>query len=96
MMIRETQSQAQHAEFHLAREREFEKQQQRLYEEFKILDVNQDGCITLDEVLYFLQSKVRFFVIKFEYCRCLNKNWTHESCKNFSKKWTKTRVAESL
>jgi len=58
MMIRETQSQAQHAELHLAREREFEKQQQRLFEEFKILDQNSDGCITIDEVIYFLQSKV--------------------------------------
>ena len=58
MMIRETQSQAQHAEFHLARERELEKQHQRLYDEFKLLDVNQDGCITLDEVLHFLQTKV--------------------------------------
>lgn len=58
MMIRETQSQAQHSEFNIARERELEKQHQRLYEEFKILDVNQDGCITVEEIEHFLVSRV--------------------------------------
>ena len=33
-MIRETMSQANHAEFNIAREREYEKVQQRLFEEF--------------------------------------------------------------
>jgi Ca2+-binding EF-hand superfamily protein len=28
-------------------------------EEFKVLDINNDGSITLDEILQFLQMKVR-------------------------------------
>jgi hypothetical protein len=41
----------------IAREREYERVQQKLYEEFKQLDINQDGSITLDEIVQFLHSK---------------------------------------
>ena len=41
----------------IAREREYERVQQKLYDEFKQLDINQDGSITLDEIVHFLQSK---------------------------------------
>ena len=58
-MLAETQSQAHHAEHMIAREREFERVQQKLYEEFSKLDINQDGMITLDEVIEFLQKQVR-------------------------------------
>jgi len=60
MMLQETTSQAQHAEFMIQKEREYERVQQKLYEEFKQLDVNQDGSITLDEVIEFLRRKVSF------------------------------------
>ena len=40
MMLQETTSQAQHAEFMIQREREYERVQQKLYEEFKQLDIN--------------------------------------------------------
>lgn len=42
----------------IAREREFEKVQQKLYEEFSKLDINQDGMITLEEVVEFLTKQV--------------------------------------
>ncbi len=61
MMVRETMSQAHHAEFNIAKEREYEKVQQRLYDEFSVLDVNRDGMISIDEIVGFLQSKVRYF-----------------------------------
>ena len=51
-------SNAHHAEFNIAKEREYEKMQQRLYEEFSVLDKNGDGMVSLDEVLDFLRSKV--------------------------------------
>lgn len=35
----------------IAKEREYEKVQQKLYEEFRQLDINRDGNITLDEVV---------------------------------------------
>ncbi len=35
MMLREQKSQAEHSEFRLAKEREYERVQQKLYEEFK-------------------------------------------------------------
>jgi Ca2+-binding EF-hand superfamily protein len=57
-MLQESRSQAQHAEFHIAKEREYEKVQQKLYEEFKQLDINHDGTITLDEIIEFLNKKV--------------------------------------
>ena len=58
MMLQETTSQAQHSEFMIHKEREYEKMQQKLYEEFRRLDINQDGSITLDEIIQFLQAKV--------------------------------------
>lgn len=60
MMIRETMSQAHHAEFNIQKEREFEKIQQQLYQEFSVLDKNGDGMVTLEEVVHFLQTKVKF------------------------------------
>lgn len=42
----------------IAKEREYEKVQQKLYEEFKQLDIDQDGSITIDEIVQFLQKKV--------------------------------------
>ena len=39
-MFQETTSQAHHAEFMIAKEREYERVQQKLYEEFKQLDIN--------------------------------------------------------
>lgn len=54
MMIRETMSQANHAEFNIQRERELEKLQQQLLNEFSVLDINGDGMVTLDEVVHFL------------------------------------------
>lgn len=42
----------------IAREREFEKVQQKLYEEFSKLDLNQDGMITLEEIVEFLTKQV--------------------------------------
>lgn len=38
----------------IAKEREYEKVQQKLYDEFKKLDINNDGSITLDEIVEFL------------------------------------------
>lgn len=58
MMLQETTSQPYHAEYMIAREREYEKIQQKLYEEFKQLDINNDGFISLEEIRQFLQSKV--------------------------------------
>lgn len=40
------------------KQREYEKMQQKLYEEFKVIDLNQDGSITLDEIISFLEHKV--------------------------------------
>lgn len=54
-------SNAVHSEFNIAKERDYERVQQKLYEEFKQLDVNNDGSITLDEIIEFLQKKVRVF-----------------------------------
>eukprot|EP00347_Sterkiella_histriomuscorum_P014348 403361215 len=56
-MLQETTSQAQHAEFMIAKEREYEKVQQKLYDEFKKLDINNDGSITIEEVVEFLKQK---------------------------------------
>lgn len=42
----------------IAKQRDYEKIQQELYEEFKQLDIDQDGSISLDEILIFLQKKV--------------------------------------
>ncbi len=59
-MLKEAASGAHHQEAVIAKEREYEKVQQRLYDEFKVLDINQDGMITLEEIIEFLQQKVRF------------------------------------
>jgi Ca2+-binding EF-hand superfamily protein len=53
-MLQETTSNAVHSEFNIAKERDYEKVQQKLYEEFKQLDINNDGNITLDEIIEFL------------------------------------------
>lgn len=58
LMARETMSQAHHAEYNIAKEREYEKVRQRLYEEFSKLDLNHDGMITLEEIIQFLHLKV--------------------------------------
>ena len=47
----------------IAKEREYEKVQQKLYEEFKQLDINHDGSITLEEIVEFLARKVISFYI---------------------------------
>ena len=41
----------------IAKEREYEKIQQKLYDEFKLLDKNQNGMISIDEIVDFLSSK---------------------------------------
>lgn len=58
MMQRETMSQAHHAEYHIQKEREYEKLHQRLLEEFSQLDLNQDGSVTIDEIIQFLHDKL--------------------------------------
>jgi Ca2+-binding EF-hand superfamily protein len=42
-------------------------------EEFKVLDINNDGSITLDEILQFLQMKVclSFLNFKYEFFICI-------------------------
>jgi hypothetical protein len=62
-MLQETNSNAVHSEFNLAKERDYEKVQQKLYEEFKQLDINNDGSITFEEIVEFLQKKVRLIQI---------------------------------
>jgi len=58
LMQRETMSQAQHAEHNIQKQREYERLQKTLFEEFSKIDVNQDGAVSLDEIIAFLQSKV--------------------------------------
>ena len=62
LLAKETMSQRHHAEFNIAKEREYEKIQQRLYEEFSVLDKNHDGMITLDEIVDFFHIKVILFL----------------------------------
>lgn len=50
LLMRQTMSGAQHAKYNLEKERELEKIQQRLQEEFAVLDRNRDGSITLEEI----------------------------------------------
>ncbi|CDW87383.1 c2 domain containing protein [Stylonychia lemnae] len=63
-MLKETTSQAHHAEFMIAKEREYEKVKQELYTEFKKLDYNNDDTITLNEIVKYLQEKVGDFQIQ--------------------------------
>ena len=63
MMLQETKSQLTQAEFMIAKEREYERVQQKLYDEFKQLDINDDGSITLDEIVTFLKRKVRLVLL---------------------------------
>ena len=58
LMQRETMSQAQHAEHNIQKQREYERLQKTLFEEFSKIDLNQDGAVSLEEILTFLQSKV--------------------------------------
>ena len=55
MMLQEIGAGSGNAAYNIAKERDWEKIQARLYEEFKILDINNDGAITLDELIQFLR-----------------------------------------
>lgn len=55
----------------IAKEREYEKVQQKLYEEFKQLDINNDGQITIEEIVEFLKSKVSIMFLSKEMHLCL-------------------------
>ena len=48
----------EHAVYNIAKEREYDKEQKRLYEEFKKLDRNGDGYISLEEIIMFLRERV--------------------------------------
>ncbi len=81
-MQKEGTSQADHVESVIKKEREYEKVKQRLYDEFKVLDVNQDGTITLQEIVDFLKEKVTLFL---NTCR-VEGTWTPPLQKIFSKR----------
>jgi Ca2+-binding EF-hand superfamily protein len=51
------QSPAKSAKYNIQKDREYERVKQRLEEEFAVLDLNQDGKITLEEVETFLKEK---------------------------------------
>jgi|LauGreDrversion4_2_1035121.scaffolds.fasta_scaffold209114_1 hypothetical protein len=51
---RETMSQAHHAEFNIQKQREYERVHKMLFDEFSQLDLNQDGSVTIDEIIHFL------------------------------------------
>ncbi len=53
----------------IAADREDEKVQQRLYDEFKTLDINGDGMITIDEIKEFLIDKVQVRIEKYFHTR---------------------------
>jgi Ca2+-binding EF-hand superfamily protein len=58
MMMQESHSQAQHSKNRIAKEQNYEKVQQKLYDEFKLLDLDDDGNISFDEIVAFIKSKV--------------------------------------
>ena len=58
LMYVEQIGQAHHAEYMIKKEREYEKFQERLLQEFKQMDINDDGRITLDEIVQYLESKI--------------------------------------
>lgn len=58
-MRKEAEGSLENMEKNIAKQREDEKVQQRLYEEFRQLDVNGDGMITIEEIYAFLESKLK-------------------------------------
>ena len=50
-MLDENYAHHANAGYNISKDREYEKIQQRLYEEFSQLDINRDGMITLDEII---------------------------------------------
>jgi Ca2+-binding EF-hand superfamily protein len=57
-MMQESHTQAQHSKHRIAKEQNYEKVQQKLYDEFKLLDLDDDGNISFDEIVAFIKSKV--------------------------------------
>ena len=51
------QSPAKSAKFNIQKDREYDRIKARLQEEFNVIDKNNDGRITLDEILDFLKEK---------------------------------------
>jgi len=51
------QSPAKSAKFNIQKDREYDRIKARLQEEFAVIDKNNDGRITLEEIISFLQEK---------------------------------------
>ena len=47
-----------HAEYNIQKEREYDKFHEKLQQEFRILDRNHDGTLTVDELIEYLNEKV--------------------------------------
>lgn len=54
MMAREGHGTSAHTDFMIAKDREYEKMKKHIENEFKVLDKNRDGMITMQELFEFL------------------------------------------
>ena len=62
-MYEEQIGQVHHAEYNIQKEREYDKFHEKLQQEFRILDRNHDGTLTVDELIEYLNEKVILYML---------------------------------